>query len=175
MNVESFPASVNTRARVLILGSMPGVESLRRRQYYAHPRNAFWPIMGELVGAGRELAYSKRLAKLRRHGIALWDVAGRCFRPGSLDSRIDRESVVANDFHALFCHAPRIHSVFFNGKTAATLYDRLVEPYLPARLQALDYCVLPSTSPAHAAMTREQKLAAWRAIRAAAGTSDAVR
>ncbi|HET7570191.1 MAG TPA: DNA-deoxyinosine glycosylase [Gammaproteobacteria bacterium] len=167
MIVESFDCSANTRARVLILGSMPGVESLRRQQYYAHPRNVFWPIMDTLFGAGRELPYSRRLARLRRLRIALWDVAGRCFRPGSLDASIARESVVANNFAGLFAYCPRIHSVFFNGKTAAALYERMVLPDLPQRLQALHYQTLPSTSPANAALTREQKLEQWRVVKSA--------
>ncbi|HET6654927.1 MAG TPA: DNA-deoxyinosine glycosylase [Gammaproteobacteria bacterium] len=164
MFVESFDCSTNTRAKVLILGSMPGVESLRQQQYYAHPRNSFWPIMGELFGAGRELPYGKRLARLRRHRVALWDVARRCHRPGSLDASIAKDSVVANDFAALFEYSPRIGSVFFNGKTAAALYERLVLPTLPAQLQGLSYHVLPSTSPANAMLTREQKLEQWRTV-----------
>ncbi|HET6725661.1 MAG TPA: DNA-deoxyinosine glycosylase [Gammaproteobacteria bacterium] len=164
MIVESFDCSANRLARVLILGSMPGIESLRRRQYYAHPRNSFWPIMGMLFGAGRDIPYARRLARLRRHRVALWDVAGRCFRPGSLDSSIAGDSVVANDFAALFERSPRIHSVFFNGKTAAALYERLVRPALPERFRSLDYVVLPSTSPANAALTQAQKLEQWRVV-----------
>ncbi|HET7370867.1 MAG TPA: DNA-deoxyinosine glycosylase [Gammaproteobacteria bacterium] len=164
MFVESFDCSANTRARILILGSMPGVESLHRQQYYAHPRNSFWPIMGALFGAGRDLPYGRRLARLRRHGVALWDVARRCHRPGSLDSSIAKESVEPHDFAALFAYSPRIGSVFFNGKTAAALYERLVLPTLPARLDSLRYHVLPSTSPANAMLSRERKLEQWRVV-----------
>ncbi|HET7675502.1 MAG TPA: DNA-deoxyinosine glycosylase [Gammaproteobacteria bacterium] len=164
MIVESFNFSANSRARVLILGSMPGVESLRRQQYYAHPRNAFWDIMNELFGAGRELAYVRRLARLRARGIALWDVAQQCFRPGSLDARIQTASVVANDFPALFARCPHIHSVFFNGRTAENLYHRLVWPQLTQPQQMLDYTALPSTSPANASLNKAQKLAQWRAV-----------
>lgn len=164
MMVESFDRSANSRARILILGSMPGVESLHRQQYYAHPRNSFWPIMQSLFGAGRELPYRRRLARLRRHGIALWDVARRCHRPGSLDASIARDSVAANDFAALFAGSPRIHSVFFNGKTAAALYERLVRPELPMEWRGLNYRVLPSTSPANAMLSREQKLEQWRVV-----------
>lgn len=167
MFVESFDCSANTRAKVLILGSMPGVESLRQQQYYAHPRNSFWPIMDALFGAGRYLPYGRRLARLRRHGVALWDVARRCHRPGSLDSSIAKESVVANDFAALFQFSPRIGAVFFNGKTAAALYERLVLPELPVQLQQLNYQVMPSTSPANAALTRAQKLEKWQAVQEA--------
>lgn len=165
MFVESFDFSANSRARVLILGSMPGVESLSRQQYYAHPRNRFWDIMGALIGAHRELPYVRRLQVLRARGIALWDVAGRCYRPGSLDARIERESVVPNDFAVLFARCPRIASVFFNGKTAEALFLRLVFPELPERWQALDYRALPSTSPANAALTAAQKLERWQVVR----------
>jgi hypoxanthine-DNA glycosylase len=168
MIVESFDYSANSRARVLILGSMPGVESLNRQQYYAHPRNGFWPIMGALFGAGRDLPYPKRLSRLRRHGVALWDVARRCHRPGSLDASIARDSVIANDFATLFARAPAIHTVFFNGKTAAALYRRLVPATLPEPLAALEYRVLPSTSPANATLTAEQKLRQWRVVARAA-------
>lgn len=167
MIVESFEFSANSRARVLILGSMPGAESLRRQQYYAYPRNAFWHIMGVLFGAGRDLPYTRRLARLRGAGIALWDVAQRCYRPGSLDASIARASVMANDFAALFAYCPRIHSVFFNGKTAEALFVKLVLPELPARLRALDYRALPSTSPANASLSAAAKLQHWQAVRAA--------
>lgn len=160
--IQSFPFSADRHARVLILGSMPGEESLKQQQYYAHPRNLFWNFMNELFGAGRELPYEKRLAVLRENRIALWDVAHSCRRKGSLDSNMT--DVVANDFESLFEAAPKIHTVFFNGQTSATLFRKLVLPDLKRELKRI---TLPSTSPANASVPVEKKKAAWRQIRAA--------
>ena len=104
--VCSFPPAFRTDARVLILGSMPGEASLAAGRYYAHPRNAFWPIMGALFGAGAELPYDQRLARLNAAGVALWDVIARCRRPGSLDSAI--EDSVPNDLASLKRRAPKL-------------------------------------------------------------------
>jgi hypoxanthine-DNA glycosylase len=100
---------VGSHARALILGSMPGAASLRAAQYYAHPRNQFWPIMGELVGADPALPYEQRLDRLTSAGIALWDVFARCEREGSLDAHIRDDTAVANDF-AEFFRFPAGHS-----------------------------------------------------------------
>src|SRR5689334_12191637 len=94
--VESFPPIVADNSKVLILGSMPGVASIKVRQYYAHPRNAFWPIMGALFGVDPLLPYPERIARVRAAGVALWDSLQACVRPGSLDSAITEE--VSNDF-----------------------------------------------------------------------------
>lgn len=163
--ILSFPYSADHRAKVLILGSMPGEESLRQQQYYAHPRNLFWDFMGELFGAGRELPYTKRLEILRKHGVALWDVAHSCRRKGSLDS--DITEVEANDFHELFSEAPKIHTVFFNGQAASALFRKLV---LPSLKYEPELVTLPSTSPANASISVEKKRAAWRQVRAALST-----
>ena len=119
-----FPPIASPDARILILGSMPGQASLAAGQYYAHPRNAFWPIMGALFGAGPELPYAQRLERLASAGIALRDVIGRCERAGSLDSAIAPASIEANDFAGLFAACPGIDHVFFNGTAAATLFRR---------------------------------------------------
>lgn len=160
--VRSFPPIADARARVLVLGSMPGVASLRAGQYYAHPHNAFWPIMGRLVGAGRELPYARRTARLRRAHIALWDVLQSCVRPGSLDGDIDEDSIVPNDFAAFFAAHPRIAVVFCNGGKAFASYRRHVLPTLAGVAAALPIVRLPSTSPAHAALRLPQKLSRWR-------------
>ena len=155
-----FPPVADARARCLILGSMPGAASLAAGAYYAHPRNAFWRIMGELVGAGPQLPYAERLLRLQEAGIALWDVLAACERPGSLDADIVPASVRSNDFRGFLAAHPQIERVCFNGTAAENLFRRHVLPALEnAGLRLLR---LPSTSPAHAARGYEEKLAAWR-------------
>lgn len=161
---KGFPPIADQHARVLVLGSLPGQESLRQQQYYAHPHNAFWKIMGHLFGAGPELPYKDRAQRLVRNGIALWDVCAAAQRPGSLDTAIVHSSVVANDL-ALFIEShPGIVLICFNGGKAADLYRRLVLPGLPTNVRTIRYETLPSTSPAHAAMTFEEKLTRWAAV-----------
>jgi hypoxanthine-DNA glycosylase len=159
---RSFPPIADGRSRVLVLGSMPGRESLRASQYYAHPRNAFWPILGELLGFGAELPYEARVRALRSAGIALWDVLHSCKRDGSLDASIEAASETANDFLAFFRAHPAIRTVFFNGAKAESAFERHVAAALAGR--KLRYRRLPSTSPAHAGMPVAKKLAAWRAV-----------
>lgn len=166
--ISGFPPVVGSRPRVLLLGSMPGVASLDAQEYYALPRNAFWPIMGELFGAHFELAYRHRLDVLTACRVALWDVLGSCVRPGSLDSSIDDHSAAANNFGRLFTDYPTIRHIFFNGKKAAEMYRRYVLPMLDSAAAAIPGNTLPSTSPAHASMSFGEKLAAWSVIRDAA-------
>jgi hypoxanthine-DNA glycosylase len=162
--LQGFPPVVDDDARVLILGSFPSALSLAAHQYYANPRNAFWPITGELFGFEPNAPYEKRLAALRSHGVALWDVLHRCRRAGSADSAIDPKSLVVNDFTQLFADYPSIVRVYFNGAKAADLYRRLADPADPADpADRVDYRRLPSTSPAHV-MPPGAKLAAWRPI-----------
>ena len=159
-HIHSFAPVSSADARVLILGSMPGKESLGKAQYYAHPMNAFWKIMGELAGAHSDLPYEKRLDALKSSGIALWDVLASCVRASSLDSHIRKES--ANDFASFFAKHPRITQVFFNGAKAEQCFRKFVQGR--QTLPLLEYCRLPSTSPAHAGMRYENKLDAWRAV-----------
>ncbi|BBY25132.1 DNA-deoxyinosine glycosylase [Mycobacterium stomatepiae] len=156
--LHGFDPVVDERAQMLILGSFPSTQSLAARQYYANPRNAFWPIASELFGFDAGAPYESRLAALRAHGVALWDVLRSCRRAGSADSAIDPKSLVVNDFAALFADYPNITRVYFNGAKAAELYRRLAHP--DERLQFLR---LPSSSPAHATRAGV-KLAAWRAL-----------
>ena len=167
------PVYANT-ARVLVLGSMPGARSLEAQAYYAHPRNAFWPIMGQLFDFPPELPYDRRLEQLRRNRVALWDVIGRCRRHGSLDQKVEPDSIVANDFRRMFAVCPEISLVAFNGQLAAQSFQRHVAPDLPEALANMARVRLPSTSPAHAAMNFDRKLAAWReALAPALSRSDA--
>jgi hypoxanthine-DNA glycosylase len=141
---------------VLILGSFPSVLSLESGQYYGNPRNAFWPITGELFGFDPAAPYETRLAALQSAAVALWDVLHKCRRAGSADAKIEPKSLVANDFGRLFADYPSITRVFFNGSAAQRLYARLVDA-------PVDYQVLPSSSPARA-MPAGHKLRAWRVI-----------
>lgn len=164
MDLESFAPVARRDARVLILGTLPGPESWRRQQYYAHPWNAFWRIMGELFGASPEQPYRVRLATLRARGVALWDVCQSAYRPGALDAEIRRDSIVANDFAGFYATHRQIRLVCFNGQTAANLYRRLVLPGLPEPWQELTRAPLPSTSPAHASLGFAEKLERWREV-----------
>ena len=160
----SFPPVTTADTRVLILGSMPGEKSLQMQQYYAHPQNALWKIMGELIGAGRDLDYADRIMRLNAHGIGMWDVLMSCHRPGSLDSAIVQATMEANDFGAFYLAHPKVSHVFFNGGKAAETYKRYVLPQLGASYAYLRYERLPSTSPAHASLNFQQKLDIWRKI-----------
>lgn len=147
-------------AIVLILGSMPGKASLAANEYYAHPRNAFWTIMGELVGAHPDLPYQDRLRILRSFGIALWDVIDTCERKSSLDSHIKK--ILPNDFVSFFLHHPNITHVFFNGAKAEQCFLKYVQPSLKST--SLQYQRLPSTSPANAGIPYQHKLLAWQTV-----------
>jgi hypoxanthine-DNA glycosylase len=166
MRAEGFTPVAQPDARVLVLGTLPGPESLRQRQYYGQPRNVFWRVMGELVGAGPERPYPRRLKMLVEHRIALWDVCAAAERVGALDAAIRGASVEPNDFAGFFRRHPQIQLICFNGQTAATLYRRHVIPNLAAEFAGIEQRVLPSTSPAHAAMSFERKLERWRVVAA---------
>mgnify|MGYP006287204935 CR=1 FL=1 len=161
---KSFAPVFDEQARILVLGSMPGVRSLELQRYYAHPRNAFWPIMGALLEFDPESDYQARLNALLGRGIALWDVIARCRRRGSLDQRIEPASIVANDFGWLIERCPQLTRVVFNGRAAEKAWLRHVEPALPEDRRKLDRVRLPSTSPAHASMSLEHKRAAWARV-----------
>jgi hypoxanthine-DNA glycosylase len=163
---RGFPPVAAPDAQVLILGSLPGRLSLERRQYYAQPQNSFWRLMGALFGAGPELPYEERKARLVAHRVALWDVCKAAAREGSLDAAIDLATVIPNDFRTFLRAHPAIGLICTNGGTATRLYRRLVLPGLPAAARALPVQPLPSTSPAHAAMRFEQKLEQWRVVAA---------
>jgi hypoxanthine-DNA glycosylase len=160
--LQGFPPVASPDARLLILGSMPGKASLDAERYYAHPRNAFWPIMADLLGFPADLPYAQRLQAVQSAGIALWDVIDSCDRAGSLDADIVKNSIKANDFAGFFAVHRKIEHIFFNGAAAETAFRRYAQPTLPDR--GLQLHRLPSTSPAHAARGYAEKLAAWSAI-----------
>lgn len=167
--INGFPPVMGKVVRVLILGSMPGNASLAKNQYYGLPHNVFWRIMGDLFGAGTNLPYAERLKVLTGEGIALWDVLDSCYRSGSLDSAIDERTAKTNDFAVLFREHCMISHIFFNGKKAAQLFVKRILPTIECIQPAQTLVTLPSTSPALASMTYEQKLEQWAAVKAAIG------
>ena len=147
--LTGFPPVWKSDARILILGSMPSVESLRQGFYYAHSRNAFWPMIAEILGESCPETIEEKKALLLRHRIALWDSAQSCERAGSLDSAIRNPQI--NDFDTLYKHCPRITHVLFNGAAAMRLYGKLPDG------DSKKYLRLPSTSPAYTLRYAEKK------------------
>jgi len=156
-----FAPVIAPGARILVLGSLPSQMSLQSGQYYGNPRNNFWRLMGSLFAAGPELSYAERVDRLTECGVAVWDVLRSSVRPGSMDSAIDLSTAVANDFASFFVEQPDIRLVCFNGQKAAQLFARLVATDLDESFITLRYRTLPSTSPAHASMSFEDKLERW--------------
>jgi hypoxanthine-DNA glycosylase len=159
--LQGLPPVIARDTRLLVLGSFPGVASLAAGQYYAHPRNQFWPLVGALWGVDLPaMTYPARLAELRRRGLGLWDVYARCRREGSLDSAI--EDAEYNDLAGLRRRAPGLRAIAHNGGESARAMRF-------TRALGLPVLRLPSTSPANASWSFERKLAAWRAAFDAAG------
>jgi TDG/mug DNA glycosylase family protein len=162
--VHSFPPLAAPDATRLILGSMPGVASLAAQQYYAHPRNAFWHVVEAALGLPAALPYEQRCEQLTRRGIAVWDVLKTCTRSGSLDSAIDTDSIITNDFAGFFKKHPHIELICFNGTKAEAIWRRHVARTLPESIAVLPTLRLPSTSPAHASLSLTQKVAGWQNV-----------
>ena len=158
---DGFKPLLGLEPKVLILGTMPSVQSLKTQQYYGHPRNAFWWIMSELCGFDFSLAYSERVDLLLKNKIAVWDVIASCHRPGSLDSKIDQSTVTANRFSDFFEKTPSLKLIVFNGQAAEKLFTKFIDQ----QYWHGGKVVLPSTSPANAAMTKEAKLIQWSKIK----------
>ena len=157
--VKSFKPLINENARVLILGSMPGVQSLKLQQYYAHPQNNFWRIMFALFKHPQESDYKRKLAFLQERGIALWDTLESCYRPGSSDSDITNEK--ANNFQRLFKTYPDIRALFFNGVKSYEAFRKKVG----FELTGDRFCLkLPSSSPANNAIPFDEKLRQWSIV-----------
>ncbi len=157
MQIYSFPAISNKEAKVLILGTMPGVQSLKRNQYYGHNQNAFWKILFTIFEEPFSQDYEIRKELVLKHTIAIWDVLQTCVREGSLDSAIEQE--VPNDFNAFLAAHPNIEYIFFNGQKAAHYFKKYVTVSEKYKLHTL-----PSTSPAHASLSFELKKEAWQII-----------
>ncbi|HZV37761.1 MAG TPA: DNA-deoxyinosine glycosylase [Pseudoxanthomonas sp.] len=160
--LQGLPPRVADGCRVLVLGSMPGAASLAQAQYYAHPRNRFWPLMSAMWGFPAGLDYPQRLAALQRAGIGLWDVIGQCHRRGSLDADIVPGSEVANALPSLWRAHAGLRAIAFNGGKAAQAFARHFPQGLPEGVDAL---ALPSTSPANASYSFERLRAAWEPLR----------
>lgn len=155
---RSFPPVADANTRVLVLGSLPGEESLARQQYYGKPQNQFWRLISEVTGRDLvPLAYAERLAGLAERHVGLWDVFAAANREGSLDSNIRNHA--PNDLRGLFARLPQLRLVAFNGGTAARHGLRQILPGGPETL------LLPSSSPA-LTWPYARKLAAWQGIAA---------
>ncbi len=155
--IRSFPPLADRRSVVLVLGTMPGPEALRKREYYGFSGNHFWRIMADLFDGGRPLDYLERIALVKRHRIALWDVLASCERVGAADSAIRAER--PTDIARLLARHPGIGMIFLNGGTCERLYRKYHGDRIP-----LPRLRLPSTSPAHASIPYSRKLEAWSAV-----------
>jgi len=159
LHASGFPPVAGDNPEILILGSLPGVASIRQQQYYAHPRNAFWRILQALFGIDAGAPYLERCEQVKSARLAIWDVCHSAHRPGSLDSAIMADTVVTNDINGLLLRYPSIQIIGLNGGAAARLFKKHVR--LERQTQIL---ALPSTSPAHAAMPYAKKLEKWAAL-----------
>lgn len=159
--LHGLPPVIGRQTRLVVLGSFPSVASLQAQQYYAHPRNQFWPLLSALWGIDLvAMPYRRRLAEVKRRGLGIWDIYASCRREGSLDSAIaDR---VPNDLAGLRRRAPRLQAVAHNGGESA-------RAMAVTRALGVRVLRLPSTSPANASWSFERKLAAWREAFAAHG------
>lgn len=162
---RNFAPVVDAHTRVLILGSLPGEVSLAHQQYYAHPQNRFWHLVGEVIGVPLpSLRYDARLEVLRTHGVGLWDVVAEAHRKGSLDSNIRLHA--GSDLAGLIDTLPALRAVAFNGGTAARIGQRA----LAQRGVTMPVVVLPSSSPAYT-IPYATKRDAWLALRDWLGTT----
>ena len=157
---QSLEPQISANTKIMVIGSMPGEESLRRQQYYGHPQNNFWKfVAATFPEIELNLPYEKRLSLLLKRGIGLWDVLQSCYRQGSLDSAIKNMEI--NDFTLLSAKAPQVCKLLFNGKKA---YETFIKSKNVdwAEQNKIELVLMPSTSPANASQTREWKLNLWR-------------
>ncbi len=163
--IESFEPVIGTNPKVLILGSIPGIASLQAQQYYAHPRNAFWPIMANLFDIEWHDEYELRIQQVKKLPVVLWDTLKACHREGSLDSAILKDELEANDIVGLLKSHPGIDLIAFNGAASEKYFKKTVGKLLTDE-QQVDLQRLPSTSPAHASKNFQQKLEDWKVLMA---------
>lgn len=152
-----LPPLSSPNPRILILGSFPSVLSLERQEYYGNPKNRFWAVMEKLFSIPSSLSYPERTTLLITCGVALWDVVASCERPGSSDSRIRKP--VPNDIAGFIRAHPSLRLIALNGSTAGRLYQRF------SPVPGLHSVVLPSTSPANAALPFQEKVRAWEVLK----------
>lgn len=155
-----FAPVASPDARILILGTLPGIASLKQQQYYAHPQNAFWRILEQLFNIPADAPYHVRCQFAQDHGLAIWDVCHAAQRIGSLDSSIQGHSIIANNINGLLKTCPHIALIAFNGQAAAQLFKKHIH-----LAHAIDTVLLPSTSPANARLRFEEKLAQWQVLK----------
>lgn len=160
---HSFSAVCNTNTELLILGSLPGKKSIAEQQYYAHPRNALWPIICDWLQLPNLMSYEQKLAAALESGIGFWDVVAEAERPGSLDSAIRSSTIHYNPVDQLIDNLPKLKCIVLNGGAAMTLFKRAGFDQF-ASVKGIDFFQLPSTSPAHASMTLDEKKVAWRSV-----------
>ena len=162
--IESFEPVIGKNPKVLILGSIPGIASLQVQQYYAHPRNNFWPIMSKLFDVEWADDYEPRIQQVKKLPVVLWDTLKACHREGSLDSAILKDQLEANDIVGLLEQVPSIRLIAFNGAASEKYFKQTVAKLL-GQNKLLDQIRLPSTSPAHASKNFQQKLDDWQIIK----------
>ena len=160
---HSFSAVCNTNTELLILGSLPGKKSIAEQQYYAHPRNALWPILCDWLMIPVTMCYEQKLATALARGIGFWAVVAEAERPGSLDSDIRSSTVCYNPIDQLIDSLPKLKCILLNGGAAMTLFKRAGFDQI-ATEKGMDFFQLPSTSPAHASITIDEKRVAWHAV-----------
>ena len=160
---QSFGAVCDVNTELLILGSLPGKRSIAEQQYYAHPRNALWPIVCSWMKIPVTLSYQDKLSAALEHGIGFWDVVAKAERPGSLDSNIASSTVQYNPIDQLIPTLPKLKCIILNGGAAMTMFRRAGFDRV-ALEREVDFYQLPSTSPAHASMTVDEKRVAWHSL-----------
>jgi hypoxanthine-DNA glycosylase len=152
--INSFPAFVNSSTEILILGTMPGVTSLTKQEYYAHPRNHFWKIIYTLLSNSTiSPIFEEKIKLLQTNKIGIWDVLENCERKGSLDIHIKNQK--ENDFDTLFKEFPSIKKIVFNGKKSHRFFLKKF-----GQIEGITYNIMPSTSPANT-MSFENKFKIW--------------